>query len=109
MIVKEKLTGRTMTVLPHEKKKLEILLYSGWVVVEEVSKPEPKPVLPVASEIPDIVVVAVEEPKITEPTPAFVEDDETPVIETPVIEGEVIEGEENDVPEFPLPATEKGS
>ena len=60
MIVKEKLTGRTMTVLPHEKKKLEILLYSGWVVVEEVSKPEPKLIWPVSSELPDMVVVAVE-------------------------------------------------
>ena len=42
MIVKEKLTGRTMTVLPHEKKKLEILLYSGWVVVEEDAKQQPE-------------------------------------------------------------------
>ncbi len=101
MIVKEKLTGRTMTVLPHEKKKLEILLYSGWVVVEEVSKPEPKPVLPVASEIPDVVVVAVEEQKITEPKLELVDADETPVME-----GEVVEDDGDDTPEFPIPATE---
>lgn len=100
MIVKDKLTGRTLEVKDNEKKKLEILLYAGWVVVED-EKPAKKEnekeevVSPqIVTATPDLISVApVEEPVIVEP-------EFSPVTE-PLV-GEIA----TDESELPLPATE---
>ena len=101
MIVKEKMSGRTLEVKENEKKKLEILLFAGWTVVSgeaEVLKPEvhdPDGELLVVTPVvePEVTkAVAVVENEFLEPHPISLTDDDDQT--------------DGDTPEFPEPATE---
>ena len=111
MIVKDRLTGRTLVVADNETKKLEILLYSGWVVVDEkVATPAVPVIVPVNDEIP-VVVQTITEPAIPVTEPAIAEGTDVPYVASestvtftspPAVEGEVVE----ETDDLPLPATE---
>lgn len=93
MILKDRLTDRTLVVLPHEHKKMEILMAAGWTIVPET--PVAKPVEPATVAIDP--VTPTQEP---EPTTNQVD----AVIDQGVTDA-VYEIVGDDV-ELPLPATE---
>lgn len=103
VVLKDKLTGRTLVVQENEKKKIEILLYAGWVIVEEEQEGTKTVAPPSKVEESELLIaMPVEEPSIVEPDVPESTAVELPVVDSEPVVGEIVE----EIPEFPEPATE---